>query len=61
MGDAVAEDPDEEGGEEAVGFYNLRIEAAGSEEEAEEGLTAALEMEVDVDRGSEREKGVEGL
>ena len=57
VGDAVAEEPDEEGGEVSVGFHNLRIETAGSEEEAEEGLTAALEMEVEVDRGSEGEEG----
>ena len=41
----------------AVGFNNLRIETAGSEEEAEEGLAAALEMEVEVDRVSEGEEG----
>ena len=37
----------------AIGFNNLTIETAGLEEEAEEGLVAALEMEVEVDRGSE--------
>ena len=40
-----------------MGFHNLRIETAGSEEEAEEGLVAALKMEVEVDRGIEGEEG----
>ena len=39
----------------AAGFHNLTIETEVSEEEAEEGLAAALEMEVD--RGSEGEEG----
>ena len=30
--DAAAEEPEEDGGEVAVGFHNLRIEMAGSEE-----------------------------
>ena len=41
----------------AVGFNNLTIETAGSEEEAEEGMAVALEMEAEVDRGSEGEEG----
>ena len=41
----------------AVGFNNLTIETAGSEEKADEGLAAALEMEVEVDWGSEGEEG----
>ena len=57
VGDAVAEDPEEVGGEVAVGFNNLIIETAGSQEEVEEGLAVALYMEVDVDRGSEGEEG----
>ena len=48
--DAVLEEQEEEGGEVAVGFHHLRIETAGTEEEAEEGLAAALEMEVEEDR-----------
>ena len=35
---------------------NLRIETAVTEEEAEEGLEAALGMEIEVDRGSEGEE-----
>ena len=54
--DADAEDSEEEGAEVAS-FNNLRIETAGSEEEAEEGLAAALEMEVEGDRGSDGEEG----
>ena len=34
---------------------NLTIETAGTEEEAAEGLKAALEMEVEEDKGSEGE------
>ena len=52
-----AEEPEEEDAELAVGFNNLTIETAGSEEEAEEGLATALDMEVEVDRGSEVEEG----
>ena len=40
----------------AVGFNNLKIETAGFEEEEEEVLAEALEMEVQVDRGSEGEE-----
>ena len=36
---------------------NLRIETAGTEEEAEEGLAAGLEMEVGLDRASKGEEG----
>ena len=36
---------------------NLTIETAGMEEEAEEGMAAALGMEVEADRGSEVEEG----
>ena len=57
MVDTAAEEPEEESGEVAVGFNNLRIETAGSEEEAEEGLPAALEMEVEEDRANEEEEG----
>ena len=35
---------------------NLSIETAGTEEEAAEGLKAALAMEVEGDRGSEGEE-----
>ena len=40
----------------AVRFNNLRIETAGTEEDAEEGLAEALEMEVELDRESEGEE-----
>ena len=36
---------------------NFRIETAGTEEEAAEGLAAALKMKVEEDRGSEEEGG----
>ena len=51
---------DDEGNEEVadLGLHNLRIETAISEVEAEEGLEAALGMEVEGDRGSEgKEEG----
>ena len=44
-----------------AGLDNLTIETAGKQEEAEEGMAAALGMEVEVDRVSEGEEGVEGL
>ena len=40
---------------------NLTIETAGTEEEAEEGMAAAIRMEVEADMGREGEEGVEGL
>ena len=40
-----------------VSFNNLITETAGLEEEAEEGLAMALEMEVEGDRGSDGEEG----
>ena len=39
-----------------AGINNLSIETAGTEEEAAEGLAAALELEVENDRGSEGEE-----
>ena len=36
----------------AARLNNLTIETAGTEEEAAEGISAALEMEVEEDRGS---------
>ena len=54
--DTETEEPEEEGAEVAVGFNNLSIAMEGSEEEAKEGLEAALEMEVEVDRGSKGEE-----
>ena len=48
---------EEDGGEVAELINNLTIETAGTEEEAEEGLAAALEMEVEGDRVSEGEEG----
>ena len=44
--EAEAEEPEEEEAEGAASLGNLTIETAGTEEEAEEGLAAALEMEV---------------
>ena len=40
-----------------MGMHNLNIETAATGEEAEEGLAAALGMEVEEDRGSEGEEG----
>ena len=34
-----------------AGFNNLTIETAGTEDEAEEGLAVAPEMEVEVEEG----------
>ena len=52
---AEAEEEEEGGGIEA-GINNLSIETAGTEEEAEEGLVAALEIEVEEDRGRKGEE-----
>ena len=46
---------EEESGGVLDGINNLTIEMAGTEYEAAEGLAAALEMEVEEDRGSEGE------
>ena len=46
------DDPEEKGAEVAASLVTLNIETAGTEEEAEEGLAVALEMEVEEDRGS---------
>ena len=54
--DVVAEGQEENGAEVAGLINNLRIETAGTEEEAEEGLAAALDMEVEVDMKSEGEE-----
>ena len=43
-----------------AGINNLTIETAGTEEEAEEQLAAALGIEVEEDRGSEGEEGGDG-
>ena len=43
--DVAAEEHDEDGREVAVGFHNFTIETAGTEEEAAEGLEAALEIQ----------------
>ena len=51
------EDPEEEGAEVVAGLNNLTIEIAGTEEEAEEGLAVALDMEVEGDRESEGKEG----
>ena len=50
---AAAEEQDKDGGEVAGLISNLTIETAGTEEEAAEGLAAALGMEVEEDRESE--------
>ena len=52
--DESAEEEEESGGVTDC-LNNLTIETAGTEEESEEGLAAALEMEVDEDRCSEGE------
>ena len=49
-------DTEEEGGGKAAGLLNLNIETAGTEEEAAEGIAAALEMEVVEDEGSKGEE-----
>ena len=56
----VSREEEKEGGGVMAGLNNLNIETAGTEEEAAEGLEAALgmasqEMEVEEDRGSEGE------
>ena len=43
-----------------AGLNNLRIETAGTEEEAADGLMAALGMEVEEDRDSEGKEGGDG-
>ena len=43
-----------------AGINNLSTETAGMEEEAAEALAAALEMEVEEDRGSKGKEGGEG-
>ena len=48
--DAAAEVQEEDGEEVARQFNNITIETARNPEEAEEGLTAALEMVVEGDR-----------
>ena len=48
--DMAVEEHGEDGGEVAVGFHNLTLETAGTEEEATEELEAALEtQEVEVE------------
>ena len=55
--DAVAVVQEEDGGEVTGQFNNLSIETAGMQVEAEDGLAAALEMEMEGDRESEGEEG----
>ena len=43
---------EEESGGVLAGIINLTIDTAGTEEEAAEQLTAALDIEVEEDRGS---------
>ena len=54
---AEAEEQEEGSGEVAGLMNNLIIETAGTEEEAAEGLAAALGMEVEEDMESEGEEG----
>ena len=54
---AEAEKQEEDSGEVARLMSNLIIETAGTEEEAVEGLAAALGMDVEEDRESEGEEG----
>ena len=58
--DAAAEVQEEDGREVDGMINNLTIETAGTEEEAEEGLVAALEMKVEGERGREGEEGGRG-
>ena len=53
--DESAEEEEDSGGISAR-LNNLRIETAGTEDEAAEGLAASLEMEVEEDRGSKGEE-----
>ena len=48
---------EEESGGVAADMGNFRIETARTEEEAAEGLVAALGMEIEEDRGGEGEEG----
>ena len=52
--EVLAEEEEESGGM-AARLNNLTIETAGTEEEPAEGISAALEMEVEEDRGVEGE------
>ena len=54
--DSTEEEEEEESGRMAVRLNSLSIETAVTEEEAEEGLVAELEMKVEEDRGSEGEE-----
>ena len=54
--DVAAVVQEEDGGEVAGQFNNLSIETTGMQVEAEDGLAAALEMEVERDRKSEIER-----
>ena len=47
-----SEEEEEESGGIAAGLHNLNIEKAATEEEAAEGLAAALGIEVEEDRES---------
>ena len=54
---AEAEEDEEGSGDVLEGINNLRIETAGTEEEATEGMAEALRMEGVEDEGSEGEEG----
>ena len=55
--DAAAVVQEEDGGEAAGQFNNLCIETVGMQVEAEDGLAATLEMEVEGDKEREGEEG----
>ena len=54
--DSFKEEEEEESGRMPARLYNLSIETAGMEEEAVEGLVAALGMEAEEDRESDGEE-----
>ena len=58
MEDSSEEEEERGGGVQAI--HTLSIETAGTEEEAAEGLAAALEMQVEYYRGNEGEEGGDG-
>ena len=55
------EEEEEESGVVVQAINNLTIEMAGTEEEAADGLEAALGMEVEEDRDSEGRNRLKGL
>ena len=55
--DSSKEEEEDDSGRMMANMTNLRIETAGTEEEAVEGLATSLEIEVEEDRESEGEEG----